>query len=261
MTFQTAVRDMNVYASPGTGVVEGRHLATGTIEFWGYGYGTENAARFPNASDSSYDHGDQINKASGFYGSMQIHNSDLDGDGPGSAAQTLFAYNGWGATGADDIGIGHPPPGPASDWTFAHNALTWNVKRLAVLVRVDVDGDYLPDAWEEQHFGSREAPCGRPEDDPDGDGLNNAQEHAAGTDPHDPSSCLRLVSTQWTGRSLLVRFATVKGRAYVVEFRQPIKGAPWIPQATLEGTGDVVQASVCGSESSPEGFSRVRLTP
>jgi hypothetical protein len=46
----------------------------------------------------------------------------------------------------------------------------------------DGDGDGLPDAWEMQHFGNL-AQTGS--GDPDADGLTNAQEFAAGTDPTD----------------------------------------------------------------------------
>jgi len=46
---------------------------------------------------------------------------------------------------------------------------------------VDEDQDGLPDDWEIEHFGSIES-C-NPGDDSDTDGLTNAEEHAAGTDP------------------------------------------------------------------------------
>ena len=47
------------------------------------------------------------------------------------------------------------------------------------------DGDHngLPDFWEIQHFGHRGV---NPNADDDGDGLTNAQEFAAGTDPENP---------------------------------------------------------------------------
>jgi hypothetical protein len=45
----------------------------------------------------------------------------------------------------------------------------------------DEDGDDLPDTWETLYFGSPED-C-QPEDDPDEDGLSNAEECAALTDP------------------------------------------------------------------------------
>ncbi len=49
----------------------------------------------------------------------------------------------------------------------------------------DADGDGLPDAWEQLYFKSLSA---NPNDDPDGDGLTNAEEFAAGTDPTKPDT-------------------------------------------------------------------------
>ncbi len=45
----------------------------------------------------------------------------------------------------------------------------------------DSDGDGLNDTWEQQHFGSLDEDG---DGDPDGDGLTNAEEEAAGTDPN-----------------------------------------------------------------------------
>ena len=44
----------------------------------------------------------------------------------------------------------------------------------------DSDGDGLPDAWEEEHFGSLDV---RPQGDWDGDGVNNLREYEQGSDP------------------------------------------------------------------------------
>ena len=53
---------------------------------------------------------------------------------------------------------------------------------LVQIVGVDVDGDGLPDAWEEEHFGSLDQ---NGEADPDGDFFTNIQECELGTDPND----------------------------------------------------------------------------
>lgn len=45
----------------------------------------------------------------------------------------------------------------------------------------DTDGDGLPDVWEMQHFGNLDQ---GPNDNPDGDHLNNAAEYLYGTDPN-----------------------------------------------------------------------------
>ena len=129
--YQAFLSNMNVLSNA-AGIVTGTGLSTGNIEFWLTGYGQGNTAGVPNANGSSYDFGD--GPGPGFYGSMQLHNYDLDGAGPGTSGQTLFAYNRWAdAAGADDLGIGNNPAGQP-DWTFAGTAGTYTLKSLEVLV-------------------------------------------------------------------------------------------------------------------------------
>jgi sialate O-acetylesterase len=124
--FQCNVSNLIVFSNV-PGIVTGENLPGGNIEFWPNNYGTANATRVPNASDATYDFGDQISSdLTDGYGSMQVHNHD--------AKQTLFALNHWKETPAD-IGIGNAPSGNP-DWTFAKNADTYFTKRLRVFVRV-----------------------------------------------------------------------------------------------------------------------------
>ena len=124
--FQQNVTALNVESNV-KGLVTGRGLAGGNIEFWPFNYGVDNASKVPNASGMIYDFGDQP-AATGDYGSMQVHNHD--------AKQTLFALNHWIAGSQADIGIGNRPSGGAPDWTFAANGATYASKRLRVLVHV-----------------------------------------------------------------------------------------------------------------------------
>jgi hypothetical protein len=128
--FQQKVANMNV-VSNAAGVVNGTGIATGNIEFWSFDYGGTNSASIPNAG-GAFDFGDQPSSA-GNYGSMQIHNHDLDGSGPGVAGQTVLAYNRWGADNGE-LGIGNAP-GSDTDWTFANNRGSYTVKNLQVLVK------------------------------------------------------------------------------------------------------------------------------
>jgi lysophospholipase L1-like esterase len=127
--FQQLLSNLNVYASPGSGIVTGLGLAGGNIEFWPNDYGAANLSGVPNASATLYDFGDE-RRTTGGYGSMQIHNH--------LAQQTLFAYNNWGvSTGNSCLGIGnHPNPvNSGVDWTFDQNAATYTVKTLHVFGR------------------------------------------------------------------------------------------------------------------------------
>jgi hypothetical protein len=131
--FQQAVSGMNVISNA-PGISTGNGLS-GQIEFWPTNYQSSNSAGVAGASDTLFDFGDQ--PTAGSYGSMQIHNV--------GAAQTVFAFNNWGAAtglqGDADLGIGNDPA-PVTlgqDWTFHHNAATYTVKTLQVLVQTTGD--------------------------------------------------------------------------------------------------------------------------
>jgi hypothetical protein len=126
---------MNVYASAGAGVTTGTNL-TGNIEMWHGFSGTVNNDGIPNASDSVWDFGDRNYETDGpGYGSFQVHNYE--------AAETVFAYNGWGGNGGGngDIGIGSSSANH-SDWTTAGNVPDYTTRKLYVFVRV-LDGQPL----------------------------------------------------------------------------------------------------------------------
>lgn len=144
--FQQPLTNMNVYGSAGANVVKGTGIGTGNIEFWSRNYsGARDPVLSPANATGSYDFGDTMSP-SGDYGSMQIHNYDIDGAGPGTAGQTIFAYNFWGnnAGGNSALGIGSQPT-DSPDWTFVSNAGGYTHKRLQVLVRPRVY-DLVPEA-------------------------------------------------------------------------------------------------------------------
>jgi sialate O-acetylesterase len=124
--FQQNVAHMNVLSNVKE-IVTGNDLAGGNIEFWPNNYSQTNSAGVPNASDATFDFGDQPSDPVDGYGCMQVHNHD--------AKQTLFAINHWAAGGGADLGIGNRPE-KDPDWTFAGNAGAYTVKRLRVLVHL-----------------------------------------------------------------------------------------------------------------------------
>lgn len=123
--FQQLLKSMDVYSNV-PGIVCGTGIKTGNIEFWPNNYGAPNAKNIPNASPAVYDFGDQFSDPVAGYGSMQIHNY--------GAKQTLFAINHWVTGQNADLGIGNRPGAPATDWTFAANAKSYEVKSLKVFV-------------------------------------------------------------------------------------------------------------------------------
>lgn len=79
-------------------------------------------------------------------------------------------------------------------------------------ILLDTDQDGLPDEWEMQYFGS--ATAANPNDDPNGDGLTNAQKFQANLNPLEPGSLTVKIESdsngsrvRWTPRTN--RFITV----------------------------------------------------
>jgi len=85
-------------------------------------------------------------------------------------------------------------------------------------VLTDTDHDGAPDVWE---IANGFDPMLRDDGalDADEDGLSNAAEFAAGTDPHDPTSNLRIASIGTTSNFVALRFAAVSNRTYAVQAR------------------------------------------
>lgn len=105
--------------------------------------------------------------------SLRIKDTVSDGDFTFSLAETDLV----GAVNEDHSGWNDP--------ATAFPRIASSGSSLEIRVRIDVDKDYLPDAWENQHFGSLEQ---GPGDDFDGDGDTNDSEWLAGKDPSNARS-------------------------------------------------------------------------
>ena len=257
--FQQPVTDLNVYASAGAGVTSGLHLASGNIEFWGYNYGPMNRTGVPNAGDALYDWGDSNSVPVGTYGSMQLHNNDLDGAGPGTNGQTILAWNRWGNGGVNDLGLGNDPDLARANWnpdyTFAQNAQGWDIRTLTVLVLTDADNDGLPDAWERAHFGDLSH---GPADQDDGDGLDNAAEYLAGTDPADGADFPRARIEAAGGPRL--RFQGAAGRSYELYATTSLVDQAWLPTGQ-RATGAGAEVVIPVTNAEPNASYQLRMGP
>jgi Glycosyl hydrolases family 28/Bacterial TSP3 repeat len=94
-----------------------------------------------------------------------------------------------------------------------------------LLIRVDSDGDGLPDDWEQQYFGS--ATGADPNADTDGDGVSNYAEFVAGTNPLDPSDHLAPTSVSFDGTTVTLTFRTVPLKRYQLQYTDDLAGGIW----------------------------------
>ena len=108
--------------------------------------------------------------------------------------------------------------------------------------------ELLPDgATIPQHAGTA---------DYDGDSANNLSEWLARTNPADPTSILRLITTGLSGSNLNFHFNSVLGRNYTLEYTTDF--VTWIPAGTFAGTGSEIFNAI-GPVSFPKEFIRLRV--
>lgn len=117
----------------------------------------------------------------------------------------------------------------------------------------DTDGDGLPDAWEDENFGSLTAGATA---DSDGDGSSNLMEYLAGTDPRSAASVFRPTSHAADG-NLVLTVPTVSGRSYRVWGTANLQGS-WTPHDTIAGDGSTVEWTYALGQS-PRFFLKIEI--
>ena len=88
------------------------------------------------------------------------------------------------------------------------------------------------------------------------------QEFQSGTNPRDPASVLRISSTATGGGTFVLRFPSVSGKFYRVEYADDPSSDPWqILSNNIAGTGSIVQINDSVPVGLTERFYRVRALP
>ncbi len=110
---------------------------------------------------------------------------------------------------------------------------------LTITAPLDLDGNGLPDRWEDGHH----ALTGGSDDDDDLDGASNYFEFQAGTDPADPTSVFKLVDTILAPNQATLRFSSGI-RNYQLQHSPDLQIWSPVPgHETVRGTGGVIEIS------------------
>ena len=162
---------------------------------------------------------------------------------------------------------------------FDHIGGTLSVGTLILDPNGDLDGDGLPNGWEQAHGLDPLSSVGNngADGDPDGDGYSNLQEYLAGSDPQNPLSTplnptpFSFTSIVRTGNNIVLTWNTVGGTTNQVQVSPGGVGASYStntftnlgPQMFITGSGAVITnfTDTNGATNRPARYYRIRLVP
>ena len=166
----------------------------------------------------------------------------------GSGSYTLIT----GATGisAGNFTVGSTPSGYVCTLSANSGAL------VAALMTSEEN-------WRQTNFGTT-SNTGDAADsaDPDADGMTNAAEYAAGTDPKSSASVLRVSAIATNANEVAMSFPSVAGKTYRLESSETLQNGSWLPvQNNIAGTGEVLQVVDPGGMAEAKRFYRLVIVP
>lgn len=97
--------------------------------------------------------------------------------------------------------------------------------RIDLTLGEDLDGDGLPDAWEQgliALYGGTLSSI-NPNDDSDGDGISNLNEYLAGTYAFDPADGFRLDLVDLNAGASVLEWMAIRGRTYTLQASSDLK--------------------------------------
>jgi hypothetical protein len=182
-----------------------------------------------------------------------------------SGSDDRGAYVSFSTTGSDAVSgsvnvTSSPASGslfPTGDTTVQCSATDLAANTATGSFTVTVNSPVM--TWRLSHFGTS-ANSGAAADsaDPDGDGWTNAQEFAAGTAPNDSTSSLQVKQVQLSGSDVVVKFPTVSGKTYRVEYSPSLQSGSWaVVQDNISGTGALVQVTDSSASGQSKRFYRI----
>ena len=100
--------------------------------------------------------------------------------------------------------------------------------------------------------------------DTDGDGVSDADEALAGTNPNDPSDFFRVQALSRSGAGTGVSFKTIPARNYLIYYSQDLAASSWQLIATIAGGASPATIEYVDSDpvrvARPTGFYKVAVT-
>ncbi|MBI4324867.1 MAG: PD40 domain-containing protein [Chloroflexi bacterium] len=112
---------------------------------------------------------------------------------------------------------------------------------------VDLDQDGLDDSWELAYFNNL-SHSGLA--DSDGDGLTDAAEYRAGTNPIDPALALNLAGVAFAAGQTRISWTAAPGRSYRAQYKDALSDAEWHdlpdPVTLMGASASVIDSAAAG---------------
>ena len=167
---------------------------------------------------------------------------------PTAAAGSSYAVSFANADGSPDY---------QTQYTFeTRGASVWVLRAAPVPLSI------TSDEWKVAFFGSAANPLAADAADPDGDGVPNALEFLAGTNPTNALSRVQLAPGGWRngGRDLALQLLSAPGKYYVLESNADLFSPTWTPMRTNLGDGSLQEFIQAVTPGGPR-YYRLRVLP
>ena len=138
--------------------------------------------------------------------------------------------------------------------TFA--AILLSLAPIPARAILDLNADQIPDIWALRYS----AAALDPNADTDGDGQKNSAEAAAGTDPLQPGSAIKITGVTADAGGVHLTFSTERGKRYQVQTAATLASPAWTDLGTPlvpDGSGSLIATNSAGNATSL--FYRVRV--
>jgi hypothetical protein len=155
---------------------------------------------------------------------------------------------------------GAPAGGESLPVAGFSSATRGRILRVDLGIIPPVANDY--DAWAAGFFGNPTVPEADRMADPDGDGLTNEGEFAAGTDPTDETSVFQVLTFSVQGETLeaSINWRSASDREYIIEYA-PSPNGPWEPVGSPIPSAGATTQDGFTLPGGVTGFFRIRLAP
>jgi hypothetical protein len=125
----------------------------------------------------------------------------------------------------------------------------------------DYNFDGLDDRFQRKYFFPFTSTNAAPNADPDGDGFVNYAEYVAGTDPTNPASFLKLLSTTTASNGTTVVWQSVAGKHYQLMSRTDLGSGTWQNVGSPVTANGATAQLLDGSATNGARFYKVQVFP